>query len=113
MTRSGRSGWYVWPEARHWRCSAVPDDTVRFHQSLAEYAHTPLTELPTLADELRVGRVLVKDESARLGLPAFKALGASWAIYRALARQLVAAQGPIPPGEWMAALSALPATELV
>ena len=29
-------------------------------------------------------RVLVKDESSRLGLPSFKILGASWAIHRAL-----------------------------
>ncbi len=31
-----------------------------------------------------VGRVLLKDESSRFGLPSFKALGASWALYRAL-----------------------------
>jgi diaminopropionate ammonia-lyase len=30
----------------------------------------------------------VKDESGRLGLPAFKILGASWAVYRALEEQL-------------------------
>lgn len=30
-----------------------------------------------------IGRLLVKDESDRFGLPAFKALGASWAIARA------------------------------
>ena len=33
---------------------------------------------------LGVGEVLLKDESSRLGLPAFKILGASWAIYRSL-----------------------------
>jgi diaminopropionate ammonia-lyase len=53
-----------------------------FHAGLAP---TPLVELPGLAGELGVGRVFVKDESARLGLPAFKVLGASWAIHRALA----------------------------
>lgn len=40
--------------------------------------------MPALATELGVGRVLVKDESSRLGLPAFKVLGASWACHRAL-----------------------------
>ena len=55
-----------------------------FHESLADYAPTPLREVPSLADELGVGRVLVKDESQRLGLPAFKALGAWWAIHRTL-----------------------------
>ena len=37
-----------------------------------------------LADSLGLGKVFVKDESSRLGLPAFKILGASWAVYRAL-----------------------------
>src|SRR5699024_212921 len=33
---------------------------------------------------LRVGRLFIKDESERLGLPAFKMLGASWAVYQAM-----------------------------
>jgi threonine dehydratase len=48
------------------------------------YAATPLVSLPELAAELGIGFVLAKDESSRLGLPAFKALGASWAIHRVL-----------------------------
>lgn len=48
---------------------------------------TPLTELPSLAVELGVGRVLVKDESRRLGLPAFKVLGASWAVAHVVAER--------------------------
>jgi diaminopropionate ammonia-lyase len=56
-----------------------------FHAGLPGYAPTALVELPALAAELSVGRVFVKDESSRLGLPAFKALGASWAIARTLA----------------------------
>ncbi len=36
---------------------------------------------------LGIGQVLVKDESKRLGLPAFKILGASWAVYRALEKR--------------------------
>ena len=42
--------------------------------------------VPALAAELGVGRVLVKDESLRLGLPAFKVLGASWACHQVLTR---------------------------
>jgi diaminopropionate ammonia-lyase len=42
--------------------------------------------MPELATELGVGRVLVKDESSRLGLPAFKVLGASWACRQVLQR---------------------------
>lgn len=58
-----------------------------FHKTLPGYAPTPLVDLPDLAAELGVGRVLVKDESSRLGLPAFKILGASWACRQTLARQ--------------------------
>jgi diaminopropionate ammonia-lyase len=58
-----------------------------FHSSLPGYAPTPLTELPSWAARWGVGRVFVKDESSRLGLPAFKALGASWAVHRILAER--------------------------
>jgi diaminopropionate ammonia-lyase len=62
--------------------------TVRqFHSSMPSYRPTPLVELPALAAELGVGAVLVKDESDRLGLPAFKVLGASWAVNCALSRR--------------------------
>ena len=65
-----------------------------FHRSLPDYAVTPLVPLPTLAAEVGVGAVLVKDESLRLGLPAFKMLGASWAVHRALAERDEAAPTP-------------------
>lgn len=45
---------------------------------------TDLRELPTVATELGVARVFAKFEADRFGLPAFKGLGASWAIHRAL-----------------------------
>lgn len=52
--------------------------------------------MPALAAEAGLAAVSVKDETDRLGLPAFKVLGASWAVERALAaapdvRTLVAA----------------------
>ncbi|KAG9190054.1 diaminopropionate ammonia-lyase [Alternaria panax] len=56
-----------------------------FHRTLPNYTVTPLTPLPSLAKHLGLGHVLLKDESNRLGLPAFKILGASWAIHRAIA----------------------------
>ena len=79
--------------------SGVPspsDEAASFHAGLAGYRPTPVHALPTVAAELGVGAVMVKDESDRLGLPAFKVLGASWAIECALrehpdARMLVAA----------------------
>ena len=58
-----------------------------FHASMPGYYATRLVELPELAAELGVGAVLVKDESDRLGLPAFKILGASWAVNCALSKR--------------------------
>lgn len=46
---------------------------------------TPLVPAPALATRWSVGRVFVKDESSRFGLPSFKALGVSYAIARLLA----------------------------
>jgi diaminopropionate ammonia-lyase len=63
------------------------DEVRRFHETLPDYCVTPLVALPTVAARLELGSVLVKDESLRLGLPAFKMLGASWAVHRALASE--------------------------
>ena len=71
-------------------------DAAAFHRSLPGYEPTPVCELPEVARALGLESVAVKDESSRLGLPAFKILGASWAAERALrerpeTRTLVAA----------------------
>lgn len=79
--------WYTNPEARSWVCDAPTSDVRAFHAALPGYQPTPLVDLPVLAAELGVGRLLVKDESARLGLPAFKILGASWACRQVVRRQ--------------------------
>lgn len=59
-----------------------------FHRALPGYAPTPLRRADRLARRLGAGTVWVKDESARLGLPSFKVLGASWATFRALDRHV-------------------------
>ena len=46
-----------------------------FHSTIPGYEATPLTALDHLARRLGVAQVLVKDESKRFGLNAFKALG--------------------------------------
>jgi diaminopropionate ammonia-lyase len=69
-------------------------DVLEFHRSLPDYAPTPLVSVPQIAEAVGVGHVLVKDESMRLGLPAFKMLGASWAVHRALASQESGAPTP-------------------
>ena len=78
---------HIWHANRpepHWTTPA-PDVRVRaFHRALPGYAETALIEMPVLARELGVARVFAKFEADRFGLPAFKGLGASWAIHRAL-----------------------------
>lgn len=59
-----------------------------FHKSFREYAPTPLVSLPGLAADLGLGAVMLKDESKRFGLNAFKVLGGSYAIGRILADRL-------------------------
>ena len=61
---------------------------LEFHSGIAGYAQTPLASLPNLAKQLGVGQIFVKDESARFGLNAFKALGGSYAIARYLCGKL-------------------------
>jgi diaminopropionate ammonia-lyase len=79
--------WFSSPSARAWTAPGDRGSARAFHRALPDYAMTPLVELPALAAELGVGRLLVKDESSRLGLPAFKVLGASWACHQVLLQQ--------------------------
>ncbi|KAG8705914.1 hypothetical protein FRC08_001370 [Ceratobasidium sp. 394] len=79
--------WYFNPPARNQKVDRVSFGTCHktFHERcLPDYTRTPLIDAPSIANELSVGRVFIKDESSRLGLPAFKILGASWAIFHVL-----------------------------
>lgn len=60
----------------------------KFHQKFDIYEPTPLARLQELAKKLGVKEVLVKDESKRFGLNAFKVLGGSYAIGNFLAERL-------------------------
>lgn len=72
-------------QARRFRLDEpIVREPLRFHERLPGYEPSPLLNTPSIAATLGVGRVLVKDESSRFGLPSFKILGASWAVYRAL-----------------------------
>lgn len=59
-----------------------------FHRRLPGFTQTPLISLDDLTEELGVKKLFVKDESSRLGLPAFKILGASWGTFRAIAQMV-------------------------
>jgi diaminopropionate ammonia-lyase len=84
VTAPRSSIWTAGHPARGWSAPAPVSSSLEFHRSLPGYRPTPLVEAPELAAALAVGRLLVKDESDRFGLPAFKILGASWAVDRAL-----------------------------
>jgi diaminopropionate ammonia-lyase len=60
------------------------EDVFNFHKTLPGYAPTPLIYLNEAARDLGVESILVKDEGKRFGLKAFKALGASYAVFRLL-----------------------------
>ena len=78
------------PSAHSWRHAYTVDPSILpFHQSLPNFTETSLHQLPpSLSKQLGIRSLLLKDESSRAGLPAFKILGASWAAYRALTRRL-------------------------
>lgn len=67
-----------------WLSTMATSKARAFHASMPGYRPTPLVDLAALASHLGVGRILVKDESQRFGLNAFKALGGSYAIARIL-----------------------------
>jgi diaminopropionate ammonia-lyase len=66
--------------------AALPaDEIVRvrsFFESRPDLNPTPLRALPDLAREIGIASLLVKDESARFGLPAFKIVGVTYAFHR-------------------------------
>ena len=70
------------PAGDEWISKA--DQILEFHKRLPGYSITPLEELKHLALKTGVHSIIVKDESKRFGIQAFKSLGASWAIHNYL-----------------------------
>ena len=66
-----------------------------FHQSLPGYAYTPLLKLEGLAAKFKINSLILKDESQRFGLKAFKVLGASYAIAKEIQRLLELKNGRV------------------
>jgi diaminopropionate ammonia-lyase len=79
----------VWNQAAEsFRSAAGGLRALDFHRRLPGYRPTPLRQLDGLARQFGIGSLLVKDESDRFGLPAFKILGASFAVYRTLVERM-------------------------
>ena len=76
-----------------------------FHRSMERYRPSPLVDAPRTAERLGLGRLLVKLELDRLGLPSFKVLGASWAVCRLLCRRAGRA-GPVATFDELRAVAA-------
>ena len=69
-------------------CEKAAQQARRFHASFPGYAPTPLENLKNAAAYMGVGGIMVKDESKRFGLNAFKVLGGGFAIGNYLAKRL-------------------------
>ncbi|QRN85080.1 diaminopropionate ammonia-lyase [Clostridia bacterium] len=59
-----------------------------FHMSFDNYEATPLVSLENLSKALGLKSILVKDESSRFGLNAFKVLGGTYAITQLICQKL-------------------------
>lgn len=78
---------------RAYREARAAADPLRVHRHLPGYAPTPLRSLPGLAARFGLASLHLKDESNRLGLPAYKVLGAAWATVRVLEERWPAVRG--------------------
>lgn len=61
--------------------------TRAFHRSFPQYRTTPLAKLDAMAQHLGISSLMVKDESFRFDLNAFKVLGGSFAMARYIAKE--------------------------
>lgn len=61
--------------------------SLSFHRRLPGYRPSPLRSSAAAAKSLGCRSVMLKDESDRFGLPSFKILGASYAVYLELKRR--------------------------
>ena len=84
--RTGQSS----PAARFFSAAELAD-VRQFYREQADASATPLRRLPGLAQALGLRELLIKDESQRFGLPAFKIVGARYAIAKVL--EVPAARG--------------------
>lgn len=68
--------------------SEATENVRRYHRSIPGYTATPLAELKDYATKFGVRSVLVKDESYRFGLNAFKGVGGVYALSRVVCEHL-------------------------
>lgn len=66
----------------------IANEVRNLHRKIEGYQPSPLVSLSQLANRLGVKSILVKDESNRFGLNAFKVLGGSYALAKLLIEKL-------------------------
>ena len=71
-----------------WLSPKAAQRVMAFHRQVPGYGQTELVHLPELATECGVAELLVKDESSRFGLNAFKGLGGIYAVAQAAGERL-------------------------
>src|ERR1700738_3849029 len=72
----------------------APGEVERFLSCWPHHRPTPLLGLPSLASRVGVHSIHMKDESHRLGLGSFKALGGGRAVVRLLLEEAERSIGP-------------------
>ncbi|HFK5141523.1 diaminopropionate ammonia-lyase [Enterobacter hormaechei] len=87
MIKSQKNRFYTGASSPVFSINAARE-AMTFHRQIPGYQPTPLVSLEQLAARLGVKAVLVKDESRRFGLNAFKVLGGSYALGKILAGKL-------------------------
>jgi diaminopropionate ammonia-lyase len=78
---------------------AVARQVRRFHRTLPGYLPTRLVRLRALARRWGVGEIMIKDESTRFDLKAFKVLGGSYAVARLICRTMGIEWGAVGFGD--------------
>jgi diaminopropionate ammonia-lyase len=86
------------PELPWWCRADAPLAPLEFLRACPIYRPTPLVALSSLAHAFGLGAVYVKDESQRLRLGSFKALGGAYAVFRIAQRMAEVMLGRrVPP----------------
>lgn len=87
------------------RRMAEARDVLFWLRQCPAYAATPLTDITSLASALGIRRLFIKDETRRMGLGSFKALGGAYAVFDYLMRKTPRSAG-MPASDLLARLSA-------
>ncbi len=89
---NGDCAYYEKKLETHKLCDFLTEDTAkdveRFVSTQKDYERTPLVSLDCMAQRLGVAKIYVKDESKRMGLNAFKAVGVFYGAAKAICREL-------------------------